>query len=349
MLFLWLLAAFAAAALIALALCRVIMAVGFKDAPTDARKAEVHQTPTPTAGGVGVGIAAIASAYAATTFAGVPISPVVLVAAGASLAAMALGLSDDKLELAASLKLAIMLGVCIAMAALGVRADVLQPAPGVLVALPVIIGAAGSVLWLVVVINAVNFMDGANGLAMSMAAVAAIGLSACAIAAGAWDVAILSAALAGALGGFLVWNLSGRLFVGDAGALLAGAMLGGLSLVLVKLRPDWLFVPPTLLLPFLSDVLLTLAWRAKHKKPLFSAHRDHAYQIAMKAGLKHWQVTAIHAFWAFNAAALGFIGALAGGWAPSMVFLVLLVVSCWLHLWVRHAGVKGGLVGANVP
>jgi UDP-N-acetylmuramyl pentapeptide phosphotransferase/UDP-N-acetylglucosamine-1-phosphate transferase len=123
-------------------------------------------------------------------------------------------------------------------------------------------------------------MDGANGLAMGMALIAALGLSVCAAFIGAWTLALLAMAVAGGLAGFLVWNISGKLFVGDAGAYFAGAILGGLSLEFVRLRPDLLFVPPMLLLPFLSDVLMTLAWRSMHGKKLFAAHRDHTYQIA---------------------------------------------------------------------
>jgi UDP-N-acetylmuramyl pentapeptide phosphotransferase/UDP-N-acetylglucosamine-1-phosphate transferase len=126
-------------------------------------------------------------------------------------------------------------------------------------------------------------------------------------------------------------------------------MLGGLSLELVRMRPDLLFVPPILLMPYLSDVLLTLIWRARHGKKLSEAHRDHVYQIALKAGLRHWQVAAVHAFLALNSAVFAVIAALVGGPVPPIAFLVLLVLSAWLHIWVRRLGVKAGLVGANIP
>jgi UDP-N-acetylmuramyl pentapeptide phosphotransferase/UDP-N-acetylglucosamine-1-phosphate transferase len=345
---LWLLAGLTAAAVLSLGLCRIVIAAGFKDAPTTERKAQVNKVAVPTAGGVGIAVAAYAVTVIAAALTNLQLSPVVLAVAAGGLAAMVLGLCDDRLDLNALLKLAIIIGVCVGMTVIGVRADVLAFGSDILIPLPVVIGAAGSVLWLIVVINAVNFMDGANGLSMGMAAIASLGLAVCGFIAGAWDVALLAATLAGALGGFLVWNVSGKLFVGDAGALMTGAILGGLSLVLVKLRPDWLFVPPTLLMPFLSDVLLTLAWRAKHGKSLTQGHRDHAYQIAMKGGMKHWHVAAVHAFFAFNAFGLGVIGAAAGGWAPLVCFLVLLAVSTWIHLRVRHSGVKAGLVGADI-
>jgi UDP-GlcNAc:undecaprenyl-phosphate GlcNAc-1-phosphate transferase len=214
--------------------------------------------------------------------------------------------------------------------------------------MPVALGVAGAVAWLVVLINAVNFMDGANGLSMGMAAIAAAGLAALAALIGAWNIALLAAALAGGLAGFLVWNVPGKLFVGDTGALFVGALIGGLCLSLVQVRPDLLFVPPILAMPFLSDVLLTLAWRARNGKKLFEAHRDHAYQIAIKSGLKHWQVASIHAFWAFNAAGIAIIAGVVGGQVPLLAFVVLLLVSTWIQIWIRRVGVKAGLVGADI-
>src|SRR5262249_54824206 len=159
---------------------------------------------------------------------GVIVSPVVSVTALASVAVLLIGLADDRLHLNAKLKLLLLLAACGVMTWFGVRADAMQPWPGALVPLPLILALGGSILWLVVIINAVTFMDGATGLAMAMAAIAAAGFSACAIFADQWDMAFIAAALCAALAGFLVWNIPGRLFVGDAGALFAGAVLGGL-------------------------------------------------------------------------------------------------------------------------
>jgi UDP-GlcNAc:undecaprenyl-phosphate GlcNAc-1-phosphate transferase len=343
----WLMAGAASALALAAGLCRLVMELGPRDAPTEARK--IQKAPVPTSGGLGFALACFA-AWAGACLAGgaAPGAPVYAVS-GASLGALALGLADDVWRLPARPKLLIMLALCLGLAAAGVRVEAMTPWPGAVWLLPLAAGAAGSILWLVVVVNAVNFMDGANGLAMGMAGVAAAALAACFAIAGAWDAALLGAALAGALCGFLVWNVHGRLFAGDAGALFVGMMLGGLSLYLVMLRPEWICVPPVLLMPFLTDVLLTLAWRGRVGKRLFAAHRDHAYQIAMKAGLKHWQVAAIHAVWALNAAAMGVVAAIAGGYVPLLVLLALAAASTWVHVRVRVSGVKAGLVGAQIP
>ena len=338
---------FAIAAVLAVGLCRLVMNMRVMDAPTEARKTQ--KTPVPSAGGLGVALAAFVSVIAVSMLTAWTLKGPLIATASGAVAYLALGFADDTLRIEARWRLGIMAGIAVVMAAAGVRADLFSLWPGLAIDLPVVIAIAGSALWLIVLVNSVNFMDGANGLSMGIAAVAAIGLASSAALIGAWDIALLSAALAGALGGFLVWNLPGRLFVGDTGALFVGALLGGLSLELVRTRPDLLFVPPILLMPYLSDVLLTLVWRARHGKKLFEAHRDHVYQIALKAGLRHWQVAAVHAFLAFNAAVFAVISALVGGPVPPIVFLVLLLLSVWLHMWVRRLGVKAGLVGANIP
>jgi UDP-GlcNAc:undecaprenyl-phosphate GlcNAc-1-phosphate transferase len=340
-----------AAAILAAVLCGFAIQLGVSDAPDGQRK--LQKAPVPTAGGLGFGPAAIAAAALGLFGSGLngalfessQLNPVVY----GAVAALALGFADDRFNIRARWKLVIMIAIAAGMAVSGVRAEMLLIWPETLLTLSVLGATIGSALWLVVLMNAVNFMDGANGLAMGMSCFAALGLGIAGAIAGEWDIAVLCIALAGALAGFLVWNIPGKLFAGDAGALFTGAMLGGASLLLVQARPDWVWLPPLLLLPILSDVLLTLAWRARHRKPLFSAHRDHAYQIALKAGLKHWQVSSVHAVASANSLGVAIIAAITGGYFPALGFLGLLGASIWVHLRVRRSGVRAGLVGANIP
>lgn len=300
----------------------------------------------PTAGGLAFGAATLVVAFVVSGFVNFRLGMPAVTLAGVAAGALALGLADDVMPLRARLKLVLMLALALAAAAGGVRVTEFAPGGGEIVRIGAVLGALGSIAWLLATMNAVNFMDGADGLAMGMGAIAAFALTGCAIVAGQWDAALLGAAATGALAGFLYWNARGRLYAGDAGALLVGALLGGISLLLVKARPGWLFVPPTILSPFLVDVFLTLAWRSKRGYRLFDAHRDHAYQIAMKAGMKAWQVSTVHAVWSLNAAALSVVAAVAGGFVPAAVFASLTAAAAWVHWRVRRAGVQRGLVGA---
>lgn len=341
-----LLAVFVLAAIPSAILCRVVITLRIVDAPTEARKTQ--KAPVPTAGGLAVALSAGLAFAANAEFTQSGYHIALIVAGSGALAVLAIGLADDILKLRAIVKLGLIALVAAGMAALGLRADAMTFWPNASIELPLAIAIIGSAAWLIVVINAVNFMDGANGLSMGMACIAALGLAACGAVIGAWHIALACTALAGGLVGFLVWNVRGLLFVGDAGALFTGAMLGGLGLELVHLRPDLLFVPPILLLPFLSDVLLTLAWRAKHGKKLFAAHLDHSYQIALKTGLKHTQVSGVHAVWALNAAVVAAGASMVGGYAPAIAFFALLAISTWIHWRIRRAGVANGLVGADI-
>jgi len=348
---LYLAVGFLASLVAAAVLCRAVIMLGAVDAPTEARKTQ--KVPVPTLGGLGVAAGAVIGIAAALSIGGWSIGPwslanTTLVAFGGALAALAIGLADDTMKVPTLGRMLATLAIALTMTVLGVRVDVLNLWPGAALDLLVIGGIIGSVIWLIVITNAVNFMDGANGLSMGMSAIAAAGLAVAAAITGAWNLALLSGVLSGALCGFLVWNVSGKLFVGDTGAYFTGMLLGALSLNLVALRPDLLFVPPILLMPLLSDVILTVLWRLKHGKKFWVAHRDHAYQIALKAGLKHWQVSLIHAVWALNAAVIGVVAAIVGREVPPIAFIILLGVSTWLHLWVRKVGVKAGLVGATV-
>ncbi len=327
-------------------LCRVMMSVRIMDAPTEARKIQRHAVPT--SGGVAVAISTLLATVVVTELTPWDLDAVIFVTGAGALVALMLGLADDILTIRATYRLVVVLALTGLMAAFGARVDVLGLWPDVMIQLPYALAIIGSMAWLVVVVNAVNFMDGANGLAMGMAAIAALALSLCGAITGQWTLALLAMATAGGLAGFLVWNIPGKLFAGDAGAYFAGALLGGLSLEFVRVRPDLLFIPPMLLLPFLSDVLMTLAWRSMKGKKLFAAHRDHTYQIAMKAGLHHWQVSLVHAFWSVNAAVVGVAATILGGQMPPIAFGALALVSVWIHWRVRRSGVAAGLVGADI-
>lgn len=325
----------AAVLVLSILFCRAVVLLGTRDAPDGGRKTQA--APVPTSGGLGFA-AAMAAGLAAGHFAGgFSVPPSVWIALAGAAAVLVMGAWDDRWPLPARTRLILLAAISLALVAYGVRVETFEPWPSASVALPAAAAAAGSIAWLVVVMNAVNFMDGANGLSMGMSAVVAAGLAAVALAAGEPSIAFAAALLAAALCGFLVWNVPGRLYAGDAGALFTGAMLATLSLLLVKAKPGLLLVPPLLLLPFLTDVLLTLAWRSSRGMKLFEAHRDHVYQIALRAGLKHWHVAALHAMWALNTAAVGVIVTLVGGRIPAAAFLLFLAASIWVNVRARRS------------
>jgi len=107
-------------------------------------------------------------------------------------------------------------------------------------------GIAGSMLavalsisWIVVVTNAMNFLDNMDGLSAGVGAVAAALYLAATLMAGQWFVAGLSALLLGALLGFLVFNLPpARLYLGDGGSLVIGLLLAVIAIRTAYFRSD---------------------------------------------------------------------------------------------------------------
>lgn len=299
---------------VAVAATRLVMAAGVLDAPNAVRK--VHREPTPTAGGLGIAIAvavafglammpdlgawiAIVEPRALTSLTGCLVTALIL---------LVIGVIDDLRPLAAVPKFAMLAVLSCLFAVLVARADGVTIASNVTLTFPVAFAMAGSALFFFTLVNTVNFMDGANGLAIGSTAIGVIGLGAIAMAHDAPHVAIACAIAAAAMIGFLVWNFpNGRLFAGDTGALFCGGLAAGLSLIVVQDAGVSIFVPPILFFPMLADVLLTLAWRVSQRRPTLKSHRDHVFQIGLRHGLSHRRVTLIYWIVALHCALIAFV------------------------------------------
>ncbi len=261
--------------------------------PPNSRSA--HGRPTPTSGGVAIMAATGFGLWIAARFAPIALSlgdifELKRVAATLALAGVLgfVGAWDDMFDFGAKAKLAVQAALGIAFAVWVARVDTLPLGLGLSLKLAAVIGVLGVALWIVVVVNAVNFMDGANGLAPGAQLVLFAGLAWATLAAGRPVLAITALIASSACLGFLPWNLKGRLFQGDAGALFCSFLFAGLSIlsatgpVELGAQRVSLYFGPLALLPFLTDVLLTLAVRARRGQSLFQAHSDHLYQLWLK-------------------------------------------------------------------
>lgn len=266
-----------------------------------------HAAPTPTSGGIALVAAACAGLLAAAwassgALDGARAATAVL---GWAAALGLMGALDDLGDHSALLKLGGM-----ALAAAGLIVTTTSP-EGRVLATQVSLPALGWVLalslagaWLLVATNAVNFMDGADGLVAGALALGFAALAVAAAAGGRAGAGAAALAACAACAGLLPWNLGGRLFQGDAGALFLGFAFAGLHLAATD-ATGWLFGPLTLG-PLLTDVALTLLRRARRRAPLMQGHREHLYQRWLQAtGKSHlalawrvWALTAACALWA---------------------------------------------------
>jgi UDP-N-acetylmuramyl pentapeptide phosphotransferase/UDP-N-acetylglucosamine-1-phosphate transferase len=153
-----------------------------------------------------------------------------------------------------------------------------------------------TLLWIVGLTNAFNFMDGSDGIAGITAAAVAAGIAAAAAACGAGPVAVIAAACAGASLGFLTSNWQpARIFMGDVGSAFCGFLLAVLPLaVRADAVPEVLPVAALALWPFIFDTSLTLLRRLRAGENVFQAHRSHLYQRLIIAGWSHRAVASLY-------------------------------------------------------
>lgn len=144
------------------------------------------------------------------------------------------------------------------------------------------------ILWILLITNAINLIDGLDGLAAGVVAIASFFLFFSSLLArrpiaGLWALSICGASI-----GFLPYNFSpARIFMGDTGSIFLGFSLGSLSLIgagksvaLVSL----LF--PVLALGFpILDVLTTVIRRSKNRRSIFEADREHIHYKILKLGI----------------------------------------------------------------
>jgi len=248
------------------------------------RGRSMHAVPTPTSGGLallaGVAVALIATAPAIRRSPSVDLA--FAAAFAVALAHGLLGALDDVVDFGAKTKLGLQLILAAAFAVIAHPSSI--PLTRALsLPLPLPLAVCGAALWMLVTVNAVNFMDGANGLVAGALALVVFGLGLRCLSDADVALAALLMGAAGACLGFLPWNYpKARLFQGDAGALFLGALIAAAAVVACDpSRPGGslsLFTVPIAITPLLTDVLLTLLVRARRKSRLFEAHKDHLYQ-----------------------------------------------------------------------
>ncbi len=265
---------------------------------------KVHGRPVPRFGGLGIvagtygalglGLLASGSLRAAMISDGRRMAGLAL----AGLVVAGLGFYDDLRGTGARKKLGIQFGAALLLYWAGFRIDHIDNPLGGDFAM----GALSlplTLLWIAGVSNAVNLIDGLDGLAGGICLAGA--LTALAIGAHAGDVPtmLMAVALAGGIAGFLVFNVNpASIFMGDTGSLFLGVMLAALAL-----RPDQAGARDVPLLSMalalgipLADTAIAVVRRAARGAPLFDADRGHIHHRLLDRGLSHRQ--AVFALWA---------------------------------------------------
>jgi UDP-GlcNAc:undecaprenyl-phosphate GlcNAc-1-phosphate transferase len=332
--------AFATAlALLSAAVVRTMIAVRVLDRP-DPRK--VHTLETPKGGGVGVVVAflvGIAVLYRFAEFARLA-DPYFIGVIEASVAIAVVAFLDDLFDWKFTVKLGAQILAGLVAVGSGIYLlDYRLPYVG-----PLYVGWLGApvtVVWLLFATNAMNFIDGLNGLAGGVALIAAGFLAGIAAAYDGWFAYFASLLLIAGLAGFLPFNFPrARIFLGDVGSQFGGFILAILAVVASRFDGVELsfLIVPMLLSGVLFDVAFTLIRRAFAGEALTEPHRGHLYQVAQRSGVPARDVTLVH--WGFAAfggvCALGFLAAPSPA-KPFIPLLTLLPQLSWLWFVVSRA------------
>lgn len=311
-------------------IARLAERFGMLDIPGGRR---LHPRPIARPGGIAIAIAfglTIFAFWAVDRYAGRPFlipeevrSSRFTLTALAALLGMTLGFLDDALELRARWQFLGLLVVAGIIVAAGIRIDFVDdPFGGGLteLALPVAIGF--TFFWIVGMNVALNFIDGLDGLAAGVSAIAAATLGAIALLPQVSEpfVAWMAFSLAGATIGFLLFNFHpARLFMGSTGVVFVGTMLAVLSIFGTAKVAAALLV---LGVPII-DTFYVIVRRVLQGQPPFAPDRGHFHHRLLDVGLSHAQAVLL-----IYALTLGF-GALAfltSGRTQVLAFLAAVVV-----------------------
>ncbi len=266
---------------------QIAMRLGVVDRPSSARKAGAEHKPL-----MG-GLAMYTAFSGALLMFGAPrhYRELLAVIAGATVLA-AVGLYDDRFELGIRPKLGAMVAVALGLTAAGIQIRLFGTQ---WIDIPL------TVLWMLTIMNAVNFLDNMDGLAAGLSAIAAFFFMVIAFTQGQTLVSSLAAAIFGSALGFLVYNFNpASTFMGDMGALVLGmvlAVLGiKLSFVGQPLSTTWMIPIMVLALPLL-DINLVVFTRISEGRSPGQAGKDHTSHRVRSLGFSpRWTLLILYTF-----------------------------------------------------
>ena len=277
---------------------------GVVDRPDGARK--LQRKPVALLGGVAV-LAGLAITVLAATAAGAmdnSLESIAFVSVGLGLLC-AVGVVDDAYNLPAGWKLLAQIGAAIPIVMAGCAIGEIG-----LFGLHVPLGPFGflaALAWLVICTNAVNLIDGMDGLCSTVGLCVAAGVTAVSYFSGADNTVVCAAALAGSLAGFLIYNLPpARIYLGDAGSMVIGMTLALLTLRVAQNEAGVthpLMMVALMALP-LGDVALAMIRRKLKGQGIFQGDRGHVHHRLLDHGLKVRHALAVIAAICLSTAAI---------------------------------------------
>jgi UDP-GlcNAc:undecaprenyl-phosphate/decaprenyl-phosphate GlcNAc-1-phosphate transferase len=277
--------------MISILITPLVKKLAYKIRATDRpNKRKVHQTLMPRLGGLAIYLAFLAGVILLRPAS--PFSTSIVIGSGIIVIS---GIFDDIYELSAKLKLLAQ----IAAAAIIVLYGGLQitfinlPFGGLFefgyLSIPF------TFLWIIGITNAINLIDGLDGLAAGVSSIALVAISGMAFIMGNLYVVMIGSILLVSTIGFLYHNFyPAKIFMGDTGALFLGFMISVLSLLGFKNITFVSFIVPIIILGVpISDTIFAILRRIINKQPLSSPDKSHLHHCLLRLGYSHRETVLI--------------------------------------------------------
>lgn len=261
--------------------------VGAMDIPTDERR--MHSVPIPRMGGLAIFISFLLTVIIFSEGIDRQLQSILL----GAVVIVILGVFDDILTLKAPLKLLVQIGAaCIVVFYGKCRIEHFVNIDLGVFSIPL------TLIWIVAITNAVNFIDGLDGLACGVCCISSVNMLVIALLpfTPGSGVAIVMATLAGACIGFLPFNFNpAKIFMGDTGSTFLGFVLASVSILgLFKFYAFVSFAVPFLLLGVpIFDICFAIIRRLAHGKNPMEADRGHVHHRLIDMGFSQKQSVAI--------------------------------------------------------
>lgn len=266
--------------------------VGAVDVPKDDRR--MHDHPIPRLGGLAIFLGFIFSMLVMVPLdrakQGMLLGVVIIVV---------LGIFDDIYALSAKLKFVVQIIAALIAVLFGNRIDVLSN-PNIFSSEPLwnlgVWAIPITVIWIVAVTNAVNLIDGLDGLACGVSTISSLSMLIISLLVSELDVAIIMAALVGACIGFLPYNFNpAKIFMGDTGATFLGFIMATMSVQgMFKMYNIISFVVPFLMLGLpIFDVCFAVIRRISKGQSPMAPDRSHVHHKLIDLGLSQKQAVGV--------------------------------------------------------
>jgi len=292
---------------------------------------KVHKNPTSVLGGT-----VILLSFLLGIWLGHPIETEVKPLVIGAVLIYLVGLIDDIYDLTPIIKLLGQVIAALVVVYYGVTIDFISLPIGPTIHFG-ILGIPITVVWIVAITNAINLIDGLDGLASGVATIALMTIGFIAILQANIFIMMICSVLIGALLGFLFFNFHpAKIFLGDSGALLIGFIVGFLSLLGFKnITFVSLFFPIVILaVPFI-DTLFAMIRRVKKGQHIMQADKSHLHHKLLELGYSHRQTVILIYSIALLFSLSSIILYLSQPWGVLMMLILILIT---IELIVEFTG-----------